>query len=155
MIRVVENHPDDLESVRCLFREYQDFIGISLCFQSFEEELDSLPGRYSKANDGCLYLASTDGEPSGCVAFYRIDDTTCELKRLFVRPSFQKRGIGKSLMDRAICDAIDVGYQKMVLDTLRRLEGAGVLYQRLGFSEIDPYNVNPHPDVAYFSKSLS
>lgn len=154
MIRVVENDPDDLETVRTLFREYQDFIEVSLCFQSFDEELASLPGKYGLTRDGCLYLAESDGQPTGCVAFYRVDETTCELKRLFVRPSFHKQGIGKALMNRAIHDAAQVGYQTMILDTLRRLEDAGQLYQRLGFTEIEPYNVNPHPDVAYFEKSL-
>jgi len=154
MIRVIENDADDLETIRTLFREYQDFIDVSLCFQSFDDELASLPGKYSGAKDGCLYLAESDDQPVGCVAFYRIDETTCELKRLFVRPAFHKQGIGKALMNRAIEDATKAGYQTMILDTLRRLEGAGQLYQRLGFSEIDPYNVNPHPDVAYYSKSL-
>lgn len=154
MIRIIENDVGDLETIRALFREYQDFIEVSLCFQSFDEELASLPGKYSVANNGFLYLAEHEGQPVGCVAFYRIDDTTCELKRLFVRPAFHKQGIGKALMDRAIEDAKRVGYQTMILDTLRRLESAGQLYQRLGFSEIEPYNVNPHPDVVYFTKSL-
>lgn len=154
MIRTVKDNPDDLESIRILFREYQDFIGISLCFQSFEEELDSLPGKYSIRNNGNLYLAESDDQPVGCVAFYRIDETTCELKRLFVRPAFQKLGMGRSLMERAIKDAADCGYQTMILDTLRRLESAGRLYQQLGFEEIEPYNVNPHPDVAYYSRPL-
>lgn len=154
MIRTVKDNPDDLESIRILFREYQDFIGISLCFQSFEEELDSLPGKYSIRNNGNLYLAESDDQPVGCVAFYRIDETTCELKRLFVRPAFQKLGMGRSLMERAIKDAADCGYQTMILDTLRRLERAGRLYQQLGFEEIEPYNVNPHPDVAYYSRPL-
>lgn len=155
MIRIVENEPADLETIRTLFREYQDFIDVSLCFQSFDDELASLPGKYSLAKDGCLYLAESDGEPVGCVAFYRIDETTCELKRLFVRPAFHKQGIGKALMDGAISDAKKAGYQTMILDTLRRLESAGKLYQRLGFTEIEPYNVNPHPDVAYFTKALT
>ena len=154
MIRTVKDNPDDLESIRILFREYQDFSGISLCFQSVEEELDSLPGKYSIRNNGNLYLAESDDQPVGCVAFYRIDETTCELKRLFVRPAFQKLGMGRSLMERAIKDAADCGYQTMILDTLRRLESAGRLYQQLGFEEIEPYNVNPHPDVAYYSRPL-
>ena len=154
MIRQIQNDASDLESIRKLFCEYQGFIGISLCFQSFEEELDSLPGKYSAEKGGCLYLAESEDQSAGCVAFYKIDETTCELKRLFVRPEFQKLGLGRALMEKAISDASDAGYKTMILDTLRRLEDAGQLYQRLGFVEIEPYNVNPHPDVAYFSKPL-
>lgn len=154
MIRIVENDADDLEVIRTLFREYQDFIEVSLCFQSFDEELASLPGKYGVAKDGCLYLAEVDDQPAGCVAFYRVHETTCELKRLFVRPPFHQKGIGKALMVRAIEDATSAGYQTMILDTLRRLKSAGQLYKQLGFVEIEPYNVNPHADVAYYSKPL-
>lgn len=154
MIRPVENTPEDLETIRSLFREYQDFLQIDLCFQSFDEELAALPGKYSVENDGGLYVAEESGEAVGCVAFYRVDESTCELKRLYVHPRFHGKGIGRSLMERAIQDSTQVGYQTMILDTLRRLEGAGKLYQRFGFTEIEPYNVNPQPDVAYYSKSL-
>ena len=153
-IGVVEDDADDLDTVRTLFREYQDFINVSLCFQSFDEELASLPGKYSAEKRGSLYLAEIDGTPAGCVAYYRTDEQTCELKRLFVRPAFHRRGLGRALMDRAINDSTNAGYETMILDTLKRLEGAQELYDQLGFSEIEPYNVNPHEDVAYFSKSL-
>lgn len=154
MIRRILDHPGDIDTIRQLFREYQDFLGISLCFQSFEEELDSLPGKYSPEQNGSLYLAEHDGKAAGCVAFYRVDHTTCELKRLFVRPRFQKLGLGKSLMDIAIRDATGAGYQTMILDSLSRLEDACRMYKRFGFEEIEPYNVNPHADVKYFSRSL-
>ena len=154
-IRAIENAPQDLETIRTLFREYQDFLRVDLCFQSFDEELASLPGKYAAEKRGKLYIAEVDDEPAGCVAFYRVSEWTCELKRLFVRPEFQKRGLGRALMDRAMTDAVEFGYETMILDTLARLEGAGKLYKRLGFEKIEPYNVNPHDDVLYFSKQLS
>ena len=154
MIRSINDDSADLNEVRKLFCEYQDFIGISLCFQSFEEELDSLPGKYSIEKRGNLYLAENEGKAAGCVAFYQVDETTCELKRLFVRPEFHGHRLGRALMETAIQDAASASYKTMVLDTLRRLSGANALYEKLGFEEIDPYNVNPHPDVAYFAKAL-
>lgn len=156
LIRIVDGRAaEQLDSVRDLFREYQDFLGVSLCFQSFEDELAALPGKYSESVDGCLYLAETNGSVSGCVAFYRVDESTCELKRLFVRPQFHKQGIGKSLMQRAIVDATAVGYRWMILDSLARLTAACTLYRSMGFSPIDPFNENPHDDVLYFRKSLA
>ena len=152
-IEVVEDGPD-LETIGILFREYQDFIEVSLCFQSFDEEIASLPGKYSAEKQGCLYMAKMNGEPAGCVAWYLASEGTCELKRLFVRPQFHGKGLGRALLQRAIQDAGEAGYQTMILDTLRRLESAGRLYQKFGFTEIEPYNVNPQSDVAYFSKSL-
>ena len=155
MIRQIDNTTNDLEIIRTLFREYQDFLQIDLCFQSFDEELAALPGKYSVDRDGGLYIFEDEGSAGGCVAFYRVDATTCELKRLYVRPEFHGKGLGRALMDRAINDATEIGYETMILDTLRRLEGAGKLYQRLGFTEIEPYNVNPQPDVVYYAKPLN
>lgn len=156
LIRVVdEDAAQQLDSVRDLFREYQDFLGVSLCFQSFEGELAALPGKYSASRDGCLYLAEKEGSDVGCVAFYRVDDSTCELKRLFVRPQFHQHGIGRSLLQRAISDAEKIGYRWMILDSLARLKPACELYRSLGFSLIDPYNENPHDDVLYFRKLLA
>lgn len=154
-IRPIRNTPQDLETIRTLFREYQDYLQIDLCFQSFDEELAALPGKYGVENDGNLFVTEVDGEAIGCVAYYRVNETTCELKRLYVRPQFHGTGLGRALMDHALNDATKTGYQTMILDTLRRLEGAAKLYAKLGFSEIEPYNYNPQDDVVYFSKSLA
>lgn len=160
-IQIIGDDSKELDSVRTLFREYQDFLGVSLCFQSFEDELAALPGKYSASDDGCLYLAvansnssKTNGRIAGCVAFYRVSESTCELKRLFVRPQFHRLGLGRLLMERACTDAKQAGYETMILDSLARLTAACKLYNSLGFSEIAPYNENPHADVLYFSKQL-
>jgi GNAT superfamily N-acetyltransferase len=155
MIRPIASTPEDLDTIRTLFREYQDFLQVDLCFQSFDEELDSLPGKYAVENNGGLYVLENGEEAIGCVAYYRVNETTCELKRLYVRPQFHGAGLGRALMERAIEDATRDGYQTMILDTLRRLEGAGKLYARFGFEEIEPYNYNPQDDVVYYSKSLA
>ncbi len=145
-----------LESVRTLFREYESVLGVSLCFQSFEDELASLPGKYSPDKRGDLLLASDENEiAAGCVAIYEMEANVCELKRLFVREQFQGRGLGRKLTQVATDKAIGLGYQTMVLDTLARLEPACQLYRSLGFQQTRPYNENPHDDVLYFRKSLT
>lgn len=153
-IKIINDDSKELDSVRTLFREYQEFLDVSLCFQSFEDELAALPGKYSASKDGCLYLANSSDQIAGCVAFYRMNESTCELKRLFVRPQFHGRGLGRLLMERACEDAKRAGYETMVLDSLARLTAACKLYASLGFSEVAPYNENPHADVLYFSKQL-
>jgi GNAT superfamily N-acetyltransferase len=105
---------------------------------SFEQELASLPGKYSPPA-GRLLLASCDGEYAGCVALRPIAAQTCEMKRMFVYPRFQGRGIGRALGDAVVADARSIGYRSMLLDTSFRQVEAQELYASLGFERIEPY----------------
>jgi len=156
-IDTVTTPGSDLEAVKALFQEYQAFLGIPLDFQNFDAELASLPGKFAPP-DGRLYLAKLDNgsnsQPVGCVAYYRFSEDTCELKRLYVKPDCQGKALGRQLFERAIQDAKAQGYRRMVLDSLRRLDKAEKLYIQFGFTEIPPYNTNPHTDVYYMEKIL-
>lgn len=145
--------PEDLDEVKGLFREYEKFLGLSLCFQNFEEELAKLPAKYAEP-EGAIYLAKVDGASAGCVALWKLGEGVCEMKRLYVRPAYQGIGLGKKLANTIIDEAKRKKYRKMKLDTLRRLESANRLYHTLQFTETKPYNYNPEGDVAYFEKDL-
>lgn len=144
---------DRLDEVRTLFREYHKMLGVDLCFQNYEEELASLPGKYLPP-DGRLYLIYLEGKLAGCIALRRFDETRCEMKRLFVRPQFRGLRLGQILAQRLIDDAKAIGYQAMVLDTLKSLESAVTMYRRMGFEEVAPYYDNPLNDVLYFQLTL-
>lgn len=144
---------DQIDTVRTLFRQYEAFLGVDLCFQCFEEELRTLPGKYA-APKGRLYLALCDGEPAGCIALRPNDETACEMKRLFVREKFRGLGIGELLAKQLISDAKGIGYQTMRLDTLDTLTSAVALYRKLGFMQTDPYYHNPYEGVVYFELQL-
>jgi putative acetyltransferase len=120
-------HQEDLE----LIDEYFDQ-------KDFEKELESLPGKYSKPN-GRLLLALFDSEPAGCVALRKIDDQTCEMKRMFVYTKFHGKGIGRALSEKLINDARLIGYQTIKLDTSFRQIEAQKLYQSIGFKVTKPY----------------
>lgn len=151
---VVKPDMPELADIRILFREYNDFLGISLDFQDFEAELAVLPGKYSAEKRGRLYLVTWGESPAGCGAFYEFAPTICEVKRLYLRPEFQGKGIGKALLLQCLSDAKAYGYQTVRLDSLHRLKAARKLYETLGFQEIQPYNVNPHNDVYYMEREL-
>ena len=91
---VLASFPEQIEQARSLFREYAAELQVDLCFQSFEAELASLPGKYGPP-DGRLWLGVCEGEIAGCVALRKLDANTCEMKRLFVRPSFRRSGLGR------------------------------------------------------------
>ena len=136
-----------------LFREYQEELDVDLCFQGFEEELATLPGRYAPPR-GSILLARVDAEVVGCVAVRPIADGICEMKRLFVRPPFRGRSIGRELAEAIIARSKSLGYGRMRLDTLVRLERANELYARLGFVRTDPYYDNPLDGVVYWELVL-
>ncbi len=146
--------PDDLETVRALFREYQRFLGVDLCFQGFEEELATLPGRYAPPQ-GRLLLVRVDEQVAGCVALRPLPEAgVCEMKRLFVRPAYRGQGLGRLLATQILHEATALGYAAMRLDTLDTLESALRLYAGLGFQHRTPYYANPLPGVVYWERAL-
>ncbi|RIJ97581.1 MAG: GNAT family N-acetyltransferase [Armatimonadetes bacterium] len=145
--------PSDLNLVSKLFREYEAELGVDLCFQGFEEELSSLPGKYAEPR-GAILLALEGEEPAGVVALRPLGETECEMKRLYVRPSFRGSGAGR-LLTEAIVEAAEAkGYDTMVLDTLERLQPAIRLYESLGFERCEAYYSNPEPDVVFMRLEL-
>jgi GNAT superfamily N-acetyltransferase len=152
-IRVVDS-VEDTQHARDLFREYEAWIEVDLCFQSFEKELTGLPGDYA-APDGRLLLAFEDGRLAGCIALRKLERGVCEMKRLFVRPEFHGKGIGRQLVDAIVRAAREIGYRKMRLDTLPpKMNKAIAIYRSVGFKEIEPYYDNPVPGATFLELVL-
>lgn len=146
--------PEQLEQARSLFLEYAESLGFSLCFQSFDKEVAGLPGDYSPPH-GRLLLAEQDGKIAGCVALHKLSDGVCEMKRLYVRPEFRGKALGRALAERVIAEARAAGYSQMRLDTIvGKMDSAIALYRRLGFREIQPYRENPITGAIYMELKL-
>jgi GNAT superfamily N-acetyltransferase len=150
---VVATSAEQIEQARGLFREYAAELAVDLCFQSFEAELASLPGKYGPPS-GRLWVDICDGTVRGCVALRKMEADACEMKRLFVRPHFRGLGLGRCMAEQVIVAARQMGYRRMVLDTLERLKPAVRLYESLGFVRIDPYCTNPLPDAVFMQRML-
>jgi GNAT superfamily N-acetyltransferase len=145
---------DQINTVQQLFEEYAAGIGISLCFQNFDQELATLPGKYAPPG-GRLLLAYEDEELAGCIALRAVDDSRCEMKRLFVRPAFRGTGLGRVLVEAIMKEARGIGYKSMLLDTLPgRMDSAIALYRKMGFQEIEPYYNNPVTDAKFMELKL-
>ena len=139
--------------MRELFREYEQVLGIDVCFQGFAAELASLPGKYAPPR-GRLYLAEVAEETAGCVCFCPASETAAELKRLYVRPRFRGRHLGRELAERVVADARAVGYQAVVLDTWPSLKEARALYASLGFRECAAYTASAVQGAQFLEKIL-
>lgn len=144
----------DLEDVRILFGEYAGLVAEALCFQNFDQELEALPGVYAPPG-GALWIARDGGVAAGCLALRRLDSGTGEMKRMYVREPYRRSGLGRRLAFEAIGAARNLGYKRLVLDTLPKLTNAIALYRDLGFRETGPYLACPTPGAVCFELTLS
>jgi ribosomal protein S18 acetylase RimI-like enzyme len=146
--------PAQIAQARELFLEYAESLGFSLCFQSFDEELAGLPGEYAPPA-GRLLLAEYEGKLAGCVALHALEPSICEMKRLYLRPQFRGKGLGRALADHILVEARHIGFERIRLDTVEPvMKDAVAMYRRLGFREIAPYCKNPMAGALYMELLL-
>jgi GNAT superfamily N-acetyltransferase len=140
---------EDLEEIRTMLREYAAWLEVDLGFQNFEQELAALPGDYAPPR-GRLLIA----DAAGCIALRPIDDRICEMKRLFVRLEYRGSGLGRRLVEAIVSEARAIGYRRMRLDTMPKMDRAQGLYASLGFREIAAYRYNPEPGARFLELEL-
>jgi putative acetyltransferase len=145
---------ENLKIIKKLFEEYAESLGFDLSFQNFDEELANLPGDYASPT-GCLLLAIHQGHAAGCIALRRLSEGICEMKRLYVRPQFRRKGIGRELAKAVIERAGKTGYTRMRLDTVPTMDAARGLYESLGFKNIDAYRYNPLKGAIFMELTLT
>ena len=92
---------------------------------------------------GRLLLASFDGHVAGCAGLRRLSPEIGEIKRVYVRPAFRRKRVGRALIEAVISAARTIGYRKLRLETAGFMEGAQALYRSLGFDLIEPYREIP------------
>jgi putative acetyltransferase len=147
--------PQQIATARELMMEYSAALGIDLCFQNFDEEMGTLPGKYAPP-EGRILLAYWGGQPAGVVALRPVaEPRTCEMKRLFVRTAFRGKSVGRALAEGVIAAARDCGYSRMRLDTIQgKMDSAIRLYRELGFREVPPYYPSPVRETLFMELSM-
>ncbi|HXA86550.1 MAG TPA: GNAT family N-acetyltransferase [Candidatus Dormibacteraeota bacterium] len=146
---------EHVNTARQMIEEYAARLEFNLCFQGFEEEMRSLPGKYAPPA-GRLLIALWDGKPAGVIALRPLEQPgLCEMKRLYVRPEFRGHQIGFVLAERIISDAAEIGYSRMRLDTVAgKMDRAIAMYRELGFEETTPYYHTPVGQTLFMELAL-
>ena len=147
--------PEQVTAARELMIEYAKTLGFELCFQNFDEEMQTLPGKY-QAPSGRLLLAYCGGEAAGVVAMRTLDEPgVCEMKRLYVRPRFRGQSLGRMLAQKVIAEAGEAGYMRMRLDTVPgKMDRAIAMYRELGFKEVNAYYRTPVRETVFMELQL-
>ena len=147
--------PRDMPAVKTLFLEYAQSLEFSLCFQGFDDEIASLPGKYGTPA-GCIWLAlDVGGGLAGCVAVRPTGEQDAEMKRLYVRQAFRGRALGKRLAEETVAFARATGYASLRLDTISKtMAAAEGMYRTMGFVETPPYYDNPVPGATFYALDL-
>lgn len=145
--------PMDQDAVVSIFREYVTSPSVSLDFQEYETEFAGLPGKYA-APEGRLLLACEGDSVLGCAALRRVDASTCEMKRVYVRPAARGRNLGRQLVVALLSEARLAGYSRICLDVLPEFTAAQALYASLGFVPAAPVSVNPVPGTKFLALGL-
>lgn len=151
--KVVDGYPY-LDNVKNLIIEYNKFLNRDLSFQGMEDELKHLDKKYG-SGEGRLFVAINDtNDVCGCIAYHKLNDERCEMKRLFIKPDYRGHKLGDLLIDTLINKAKQDGYKEMVLDTIEPLKAAIHLYEKHGFNRCKAYYYNPMSDVIYMKRNL-
>ncbi|MBL8587936.1 MAG: GNAT family N-acetyltransferase [Methylobacteriaceae bacterium] len=145
----------DIATIAALFRAYAAGLGVDLCFQGFDEELATLPGKYAAERGGALLIAhNVQGAAVGCGALRALEPGVCEMKRLYVAPAGRGLGLGRALAEAICAEGRRLGYREIRLDTLPTMTEAHALYASMGFVETAPYYDNPVAGVLWLARKL-
>jgi ribosomal protein S18 acetylase RimI-like enzyme len=144
---------EEIIKAKELIIEYIKWLNQDLSLQNIDDELMNFPQKY-KEPDGAFIIAKDNDNIVGCVGIKKLDESVCEMKRLFVNDKYKGKGIGKKLVKIIIKEAKSKNYKKMRLDTLRTMKNALKIYYKNNFYEIEPYYNNPNNDVVYIEKIL-
>ncbi len=145
--------PADQAALVALICEYTAWLNIDMSFQNFDDEMVHIDSKYSLPR-GMFWVVEDAGRLVAGVGFKHFDNTTAEVKRLYVQPAFRGQHLGEQLMQVLTDTTRQLGYQRLVLDTVPQTAFAQTLYQRMGFTPVSPYYDGPTLATQFFELPL-
>jgi GNAT superfamily N-acetyltransferase len=146
--------PAELDAVRMLLGEYKQAVGVDLWFGSaFQQELESLPAPYAPPG-GRLVLAREGDELAGCGALRPAGPGVVELRRLWVRKPFRKRGVAREIVEALLAWARETGHGAVRLEVLSVMPQADALFRSMGFAPIPEDRATPFPGSVLLGRRI-
>ena len=145
--------PEDDAAVARELAEYLSFIGDAFEPEGLDHDIAHWQEEYGGGQGALLLVQDPAGEVVGTAAVRFLAPGVGELKRMWLRPTCQGRGLGRRLMDASLDEARRLGCRSLRLDTESKLEAAVHLYRAYGFVEIPRYNDNRRADI-WMERSL-
>lgn len=148
----------ELFDLKRLLTEYGNYmyeeLGLVAGKDSYTQQVLNFPDEKYQKPEGTFLLATYNDLPAACVGLRRFDESSCEMKRMYVSPDYRGLKIAEQLCERIINLAREFGYSQMLLDTNTEMSAAINLYLKSGFKEIPPYCVNENQHPVYMAKEL-
>ena len=145
--------PADSARLQRVIREYVAWLGMDLSYRGFEAEMADFDRTYTLPG-GTFFLAQCGAETAGCAGLLRHDGAVAELKRVFVRPAFRGRDLGRRLVEAVIGKARALGFERLILDAVPPTTHAQRLYARMGFEEKAPFYDGAVPGTRFLALTL-
>ena len=120
--------------------------------ESKDSDLKDLEESYLRPGGIFEVIEDRDGNLLGTYGVFRLDNETCELRKMYLVPEIRGLGLGRLALGRAVDHARRLGYKKIVLETISVLKDAIRLYARFGFVPIEGAEISARVDQAYMLK---
>jgi GNAT superfamily N-acetyltransferase len=142
---VPTSHADARKLLADYYGEIRQRFGFNVSGQAAAEDMDPPGGRF--------VIAYVGDEPVASGGIRTWEPGVCEIKRMFVTPAARRLGHGKRLLEALERTAVELGFRRIVLDTLDSHVDAMKFYDTTGYERIPAYNENPYAS-AWFAKDL-
>ena len=150
---IVAKGPKEYAIAKKLIEEYVDSLGFNLDFQDIDNELEHLELFYGHSN-GLIIMAKVDDEFVGVICLRDLGNFISEIKRMYVKPNFRGKGLGRKMLNKVAEEAKRLGFRFLRLDTVPDMESAIHLFVSKGFYEIEDFGTNPLQDVRFMEFKL-
>lgn len=143
---------NDIETIKNIVFSVLKEYGLEPNQEGIDTDLDDIDSNYTNNNGYFGLVLDSNKKPLGTFGLYKIDENSCEIRKMYFLPTLRGKGWGKKIMKVLITKAIENGYKNILLETNSVLKEAISLYKKFGFEELKDYQLHSRCDQAFIFK---